>query len=219
MRYLERGNYTPPSDDEASLGNDKFGVPTDPVEQVRFRRRLMATTRSLQRKQQQLKLTKIYSWIGGPRYWPPKNTNSTAPAKGIQGTTGYPNLSGRTKGTQPNVRTPPRFLKPQRAVLNVKPRKMAPSPATPSLVNGQRIAQAYSARATYLINRVQIMVLLEGRQSIAIENAGSSKQSDWSCAGNNEGRRLVKRPPRAQQYGQSPPIIQTTTIQLSYPQT
>ena len=32
-----------------------------------------------------------------------------------------------------------------------------------------------------------------------IENAGSSKQSDRSCAGNNEGRRLVKRPPpRAQ---------------------
>ena len=40
--------------DEVSLGNDEFGVPEDPVEQVRFKRRLMATARSLQRKQEQL---------------------------------------------------------------------------------------------------------------------------------------------------------------------
>ena len=53
--YLERNNYMLPSEDEVSLGNDKFGVPEDPVEQVRFKRRLMATARSLQRKQEQLK--------------------------------------------------------------------------------------------------------------------------------------------------------------------
>ena len=53
--YLERDNYTPPSEDEVSLGNDEFDVPEDPVEQVRFKRRLMATARSLQRKQEQLK--------------------------------------------------------------------------------------------------------------------------------------------------------------------
>ena len=52
---MERDNYTPPSEDEVSLGNDEFGVPEDPVEQVRFKRRLMATARSLQRKQEQLK--------------------------------------------------------------------------------------------------------------------------------------------------------------------
>ena len=55
MGYLERDNYTPPSEDEVSLANDEFGVPEDPVEQVRFRRRLIATTKSLQRKQEQLK--------------------------------------------------------------------------------------------------------------------------------------------------------------------
>ena len=55
MGYLERDNYTPPSEDEASLGNDEFGMPEDPVEQVRFQRWLMATARSLQRKQEQLK--------------------------------------------------------------------------------------------------------------------------------------------------------------------
>ena len=55
MGYLERDNYTPPTEDEVSLGNDEFGVPEDPVEQVRFKRRLMATARSLQRKQEQLK--------------------------------------------------------------------------------------------------------------------------------------------------------------------
>ena len=36
--YLERDNYTPPSEDEVSLGKDEFGVPEDPVEQVRFKR-------------------------------------------------------------------------------------------------------------------------------------------------------------------------------------
>ena len=52
MGYLERDNYTPPSEDEVSLGNDEFSVPEDLVEQVRFKRRLMAMARSLQRKQE-----------------------------------------------------------------------------------------------------------------------------------------------------------------------
>ena len=55
MGYLERTNYTPPSENDVSLDNDEFGVPEDPVEQVRFRRRPMATAKSLQRKQEQLK--------------------------------------------------------------------------------------------------------------------------------------------------------------------
>ena len=49
--YLERNNYMPSSEDEVSLGDAECGVPEDPVEQVRFKRRLMATARSLQRKQ------------------------------------------------------------------------------------------------------------------------------------------------------------------------
>ena len=45
----------PPSEDEASLDNDEFVVPEDPVEQEHFQRRLMATARSLKKKQQQLR--------------------------------------------------------------------------------------------------------------------------------------------------------------------
>ena len=45
----------PPSEDEASLDDDEFIVPEDPVEQERFQRRLMATARSLKKKQQQLR--------------------------------------------------------------------------------------------------------------------------------------------------------------------
>ena len=52
--YLEEDNYMSPSEDEVSLGDDEFGVPEDPVEQERFKRRLMATARSLKKKQQEL---------------------------------------------------------------------------------------------------------------------------------------------------------------------
>ena len=45
----------PPSGDEASLDDDEFIVPEDPVEQERFKRRLMATANSLKKKQQQLR--------------------------------------------------------------------------------------------------------------------------------------------------------------------
>ena len=52
--YLEDDNYMPPSEDEVSLGDDEFGIPEDPIEQERFKRRLIATARSLKKKQQQL---------------------------------------------------------------------------------------------------------------------------------------------------------------------
>ena len=45
----------PPSEYEASLDDDEFVVPEDPVEQERFKRRLIATTNSLKKKQQQLR--------------------------------------------------------------------------------------------------------------------------------------------------------------------
>ena len=35
-----------------SLGDDEFGVPEDPIEQERFKRRLIATARSLKKKHQ-----------------------------------------------------------------------------------------------------------------------------------------------------------------------
>ena len=44
----------PPSEDEVSLSDDEFGVPEDPIEQEHFKRRLIATARSLKKKQQQL---------------------------------------------------------------------------------------------------------------------------------------------------------------------
>src|SRR4051812_4695263 len=45
----------PPSEDEASLDDDEFVVREDPVEQERFKRRLIATANSLKKKQQQLR--------------------------------------------------------------------------------------------------------------------------------------------------------------------
>ena len=44
----------PLSEDEVSLGDDEFVVSEDPVEQERFKRRLIATSRSLKQQQQQL---------------------------------------------------------------------------------------------------------------------------------------------------------------------
>ena len=44
----------PSSEDEISLGDDEFGMPEDPAEQERFKRRLIATARSLKKKNQQL---------------------------------------------------------------------------------------------------------------------------------------------------------------------
>ena len=53
-REVEDDNYMPPSEDEASLDDDEFVVPEDPVEQERFKCRLIATANSLKKKQQQL---------------------------------------------------------------------------------------------------------------------------------------------------------------------
>ena len=51
----EDDNYMPLSEDEVSLGDEEFIVPEDPVEQERFKRRLIATANSLKKKQQQLR--------------------------------------------------------------------------------------------------------------------------------------------------------------------
>ena len=42
----------PPSEDEGSLDHDEFVMPEDPVEQERFKCRLMAMESSLKKKQQ-----------------------------------------------------------------------------------------------------------------------------------------------------------------------
>ena len=48
----EDDNYMPLSKDEVSLGDEEFIMPEDPVEQEHFKRRLIATTKSLKKKQQ-----------------------------------------------------------------------------------------------------------------------------------------------------------------------
>ena len=53
----EDSNYLPLSEEEESLGNEEFIVPEEPLEQERFKRRLIATARSLRRKQLQLQVS------------------------------------------------------------------------------------------------------------------------------------------------------------------
>ena len=48
---VEDDNYTPPSEDEASLDDDEFVMPEDLAEQEHFKRRLMAMASSLKKKQ------------------------------------------------------------------------------------------------------------------------------------------------------------------------
>ena len=48
----EEDNYMPLSEDEASLDDEEFIMPEDPVEQECFKRRLIATGSSLKKKQQ-----------------------------------------------------------------------------------------------------------------------------------------------------------------------
>ena len=52
LRTKTRGdsNYLPPSEDEASLGDEDFIVPEEPLEQERFKQRLIATARNLKKK-------------------------------------------------------------------------------------------------------------------------------------------------------------------------
>ena len=47
-------SYRPVSEDDESLGNEDFIMPEAPLEQERFKRQLIATSRSLEKKQQQL---------------------------------------------------------------------------------------------------------------------------------------------------------------------
>ena len=50
----EDSNYLPLSEEEVSLGDEDFIVPEDPTEQERFKHWLIATAKSLKKKQQQL---------------------------------------------------------------------------------------------------------------------------------------------------------------------
>ena len=50
----EDDDYVPISEEDESLGNEEFIVLEEPFQQERFKRRLIATARSLKKKQQQL---------------------------------------------------------------------------------------------------------------------------------------------------------------------
>jgi hypothetical protein len=50
----EDSNYLSISEEDESLGDEEFIVLEEPLEQERFKRRLIATARSLEKKQQQL---------------------------------------------------------------------------------------------------------------------------------------------------------------------
>ena len=54
----EDDNYMPLSEDEVSLGDEEFIVPKDPVEQERFKRRLIGTAKSLENSSSSFKLIK-----------------------------------------------------------------------------------------------------------------------------------------------------------------
>ena len=155
--------------------------------------------------------------------------DSTALTKGTHDIIRYLNLRRRFQGTYPDANIPPRsrtICKEHGAtssslgtiVINVKPGKMVPNSAAPSLVSGKRTAQAHPAQAAYSINHAKFMVPLEGRPSTPIENVGSSKQNGRSHTGNNEGRFPTTKdqsnmanskedPP--QKYGRSSPITST----------
>ena len=49
-------NYQPVSEEEISLGDDEFVIPEEPLEQERLHQRLIATSRSLKKQKQRLKV-------------------------------------------------------------------------------------------------------------------------------------------------------------------
>ena len=53
-KVSEDSNYLVISEDDLCLGDEDFIVPEEPLEQERFKRQLIATARSLKKKQQQL---------------------------------------------------------------------------------------------------------------------------------------------------------------------
>ena len=96
--------------------------------------------------------------------------------------------------------------------MTTKTRELVPTSTAPSPVSGKRTAQAHPAQAAYSINHVKFMVPPEGRPSIPIENAGSSKQNGRSCAGNNERRSQTTRNPDHQTWRGQRKILRSTKI-------
>ena len=64
-----------------SPGDKDFLMPEEPIEQERYKRRLIATATSLKKKDSSFKLIKICSTIDGLMSWQPKNTALSAQPK------------------------------------------------------------------------------------------------------------------------------------------
>ena len=56
----EDNNYLPPSEEEEILGDKDFIIPKEPLEYERFKCQLIATSRSLRKKQLQLQASQDY---------------------------------------------------------------------------------------------------------------------------------------------------------------
>ena len=80
----------PPSEDEASLDDDEFAVPEDPVEQERFKRRLIDMANSLKKKQQQLQADQDLLAGRWTEVLAPRNMNLNAPPRVTQSAGCYP---------------------------------------------------------------------------------------------------------------------------------
>ena len=88
---MEDDNYMPPSGDEASLNDDEFVVPEDPIEKEHFKCRLMATANSLKKKQQQLQADQDLLADRWTEVLAAKSMNSNAPPKATPNASCSPN--------------------------------------------------------------------------------------------------------------------------------
>ena len=85
----------PLSEDEMSLCDEEFIVPEDPIEQEHFKRRLIATAKSLKKKQQQLQADQDLLTDRWTEVLRPRNTDSQDQPKVTRGTGCY--LNSRTR--------------------------------------------------------------------------------------------------------------------------
>ena len=206
---LGEGQSHPPSNDKASLGNDEFGVPEDPVEQVRFKRRLMATARSLQRKQEKLTADQDALEDRWTKILAAKKYELESPNKGHTRHNWLPHLEQENHG---HAHRRPHITTIQGGKQHIRRGTLRPRHKGHKHQNKEAGAKSGNAQSdkqaksnTSLLDRrytldqpCEIHGTPRRRQSIPIENAGFSKQSGWSHAGSNKGEMPRQDPlPRA----------------------
>ena len=154
-------------------------MPEDPVEQVRFKRRLMATARSLQRKEEQLKVDQDLLMDRWTKILATEKYGLDRPNKGHTRHNPLPqpkkeNLKPTPRRqhiimVQDNTKDTRRgILKPRRNRHKCHVREAGAEFSGPQSGQRKRTAQAHLAQASYSINHVKFMVPPEGRPSIPI---------------------------------------------------